>query len=340
MEIERPTRAPNIRDVARVAGVSYQTVSRVLNDSPNIRDSTRDRVQAAIDELGYRPSFAARALATSRTRTIGVLTAAVSNAHYGPATATTAIELAAREAGYRVSLTSSPYGDAASIRASIDQLLRQSVEAIAVIAPQVRMFDVLEELDISVPLVSLAHGVRANVRSASVDQVVGGRMATRHLIDLGHTEILHIAGPQDWIEAEARMQGYLAELADQDLRTRAPILGDWSASFGYYAGIELLRLPDFTAVFAGNDQMALGFLHACREMGVRVPADVSVVGFDDVPEAAHYAPPLTTVRQDFAELGRRAIEMLLGAIKTGRPGEPIVIAPELKVRDSTAAPSR
>lgn len=340
MEIDRPTRAPNIRDVARVAGVSYQTVSRVLNDSPSIRDTTRARVQAAIDQLGYRPSFAARALATSRTRTIGVLTAAASNSHYGPATATSAIELAAREAGYRVSLTSSPYGDAPSMRASIDQLLAQSVEAILVIAPQVRMFEVLAELDVGVPLVSLAHGLRSSVRSASVDQVLGARLATRHLIELGHTEILHIAGPQDWIEAEARMQGYLAELADADLRTRAPILGDWSASFGYFAGIELLRLMDFTAVFASNDQMALGFLHACREMGVRVPEDVSVVGFDDVPEAAHFAPPLTTVRQDFAELGRRAIELVLAQIKGHASRESTSIAPELAVRDSTAPPSR
>lgn len=342
VEIDRsaPGRAPNIRDVAKVAGVSYQTVSRVLNDSPNIKPSTRERVQAAIDQLGYRPNFAARALATSRSRTIGVLTAAINNAQYGPATATTAIELAAREAGYRVSLTSSPSGDAASMRASIDYLLHQSVEAIAVIAPQVRMYEVLEEFDLPVPLVSLAHGVPGHGRSLSVDQVTGARLATRHLIGLGHEDILHIAGPQDWIEAEARMQGYLGALAEADLRTRAPILGDWTASFGYYAGIELLRVPDFTAVFAGNDQMALGFLHACREMRVRVPEDVSVVGFDDIPESAHFWPPLTTVRQDFAELGRRVIELILAELKGDRILEPTPIVPELKVRDSSAHPPR
>ena len=334
------SRAPNIRDVAKIAGVSYQTVSRVLNDSPNIRESTRDRVQAAIGQLGYRPNFAARALATSRSRTIGVLTAAVTTAQYGPATATTAIELAAREAGYRVSLTSSPFGDAASMRSSIDYLLHQSVEAIAVIAPQVRMYEVLEEFDVPVPLVSLAHGIPGHARSLSVDQVTGARLATRHLIGLGHEEILHLAGPQDWIEAEARMQGYLSGLAEADLRTRAPILGDWTASFGYYAGVELLRRPDFTAVFAGNDQMALGFLHACREMKVRVPEDVSVVGFDDIPEAAHFAPPLTTVRQDFAELGRRVIDLILAELKGDGHPEPTPIVPELKIRDSTGRPGR
>ena len=226
------------------------------------------------------------------------------------------------------------------MRSSIDYLLHQSVEAIAVIAPQVRMYEVLEEFDVPVPLVSLAHGIPGHARSLSVDQVTGARLATRHLIGLGHEEILHLAGPQDWIEAEARMQGYLSGLAEADLRTRAPILGDWTASFGYYAGVELLRRPDFTAVFAGNDQMALGFLHACREMKVRVPEDVSVVGFDDIPEAAHFAPPLTTVRQDFAELGRRVIDLILAELKGDGHPEPTPIVPELKIRDSTGRPGR
>jgi DNA-binding LacI/PurR family transcriptional regulator len=161
-------------------------------------------------------------------------------------------------------------------------------------------------------------------------------MAVRHLIGLGHTEILHISGPQDWIEAEARMQGYLQELGEADLRTRSPILGDWTAHFGYYAGLELLRFRDFTAVFCGNDQMALGFMHACREVGLSVPGDISVVGFDDMPEAAHFLPPLTTIRQDFGEIGRRAVQQLLGELQGGQPiaNEPIV--PELVIRSSTA----
>lgn len=331
------TRAPNIRDVAARAGVSYQTVSRVLNDHPSIRVETRDRVRAAIDELGYRPNPAARALVTSRSRTIGVLTS--QSFQYGPATSIAAIEVAARDAGYRSSVTSIATADLPSIRSGIDYLLSQSVEALVVIAPQQRVIEAISELPVAVPYVTLQSGTTADRHGMSTDQVLGARLATRHLIDLGHEEILHIAGPQDWIEAEARMQGYLEELNAADLRTRAPILGDWSAKFGYYAGLELLRFRDFTAVFASNDQMALGFLHACREQRLRVPEDISVVGFDDVPEAAHYAPPLTTVRQNFAELGRRAVAALLAEL-SGTPTPLEDVSPELVVRQSTAIAPR
>jgi DNA-binding LacI/PurR family transcriptional regulator len=337
-------RAPNIRDVARLAGVSYQTVSRVLNDSPSIRESTKQRVLDVIDQVGYRPNQAARALVTSRSRTIGVLSS--QSAHYGPTTSLNAIEAAAREAGYRLSVTSISTGDYASIRSGLDYLLSQSIEALVVIAPQVRVFDAIHELSINVPFVTLESTGRDIGRSLSVDQTMGARLATRHLIDLGHTEIMHISGPQDWIEADARMQGYLLELNDADLRTRAPILGDWTAHFGYYAGLELLRFTDFTAVFCGNDQMALGFMHACREVGLSVPGDISIVGFDDIPESAHFLPPLTTVRQNFAEIGRRAIAQLLFELGDTDLGgtDPVnhaPIAPELVVRQSTArAPRR
>ena len=157
--------------------------------------------------------------------------------------------------------------------------------------------------------------------TVAVDQFEGARLATRHLIELGHTQVIHIAGPQDWIEAEARMQGYLREVSDAELMVRPPVLGDWTAEFGYRAGRELLNRADFTAVFCSNDLTALGLLHAFRESGIRVPADVSVVGFDDVPEAAHYWPPLTTIRQDFNEVGRRALELLLSELGLRRGAE-------------------
>ncbi len=327
-------RAPNIRDVARVAGVSYQTVSRVLNDSPSIRPATLARVRAAIDELGYRPNQAARALVTSRSRTIGVLSA--QTAHYGPATSIAAIELAAREAGYRLTITNIASSEYASIKAGLDYLMSQSIEALIVVAPQVRVFEALDDLQVAVPFVTLEATGLSRAHSLWVDQVQGARLATRHLIDLGHTEITHLSGPQDWIEAEARMQGFLRELGDADLRTRAPILGDWTAHFGYYAGLELLRYRDFTAVFAGNDQMALGFMHACRDSGLSVPDDISVVGFDDIPEAAHFAPPLTTVRQNFAEIGRRAVALLLGELRGETELSHDPVQAELVVRQSTA----
>jgi len=275
-------------------------------------------------------------LVTSRTRTIGVLSS--QTAHYGPTTSVNAIEIAAREAGYRLSITSVSSGDYASIKSAIDYLLSQAVEALVVIAPQVRVFDALADLSISVPYVTIESTGRNLGHSLSVDQVAGARLATRHLIELGHTEITHISGPQDWIEADARMQGFLHEINEAELRTRAPILGDWSAHFGYYAGLELLRFRDFTAVFAGNDQMALGFMHACRESGLDVPGDISVVGFDDIPEAAHFSPPLTTVRQNFAEIGRRAVSLLLSELSGSVGQDHKQIAPELIVRSSTAPP--
>ena len=335
MDVER-VRAPNIRDVARLAGVSYQTVSRVLNESPSIKESTKSRVLDVIEQIGFRPNQAARALVTSKSRTIGVLSQQTSN--YGPTTSITAIEQAAREAGYRLSITNISSSDHSAIAAGIDYLLSQSIEALVVIAPQVRVFNVLKELSISVPFVTLQSTNLGRAHSMSVDQVAGARLATHHLIQLGHTEILHISGPQDWIEAEARMQGFLEEINEADLRLRAPILGDWSAHFGYYAGLELLRFRDFTAVFAGNDQMALGFMHACRELGLTIPGDISVVGFDDIPEAAHFFPPLTTVRQNFSEIGRRAVSLLVAELRGEQPLDHDQIMPELVTRQSSAAP--
>lgn len=330
-------RAPNIRDVARLAGVSYQTVSRVLNDSPNIRSATKDRVLDAIRELGYRPNQAARTLVTSRSNTIGVLTSM--SVHYGPTTAINALEVSAREAGYRISLTTLATSDEASVRSSLDFLTSQGIEALVVIAPQERIIQALEDAAVTIPTITLDTSGRTSAYSVGVDQVAGARLATQHLIDLGHTEIVHLAGPRDWIEADARMQGYLETLSDADLRPRAPILGDWSAGFGYYAGRELLRYRDFTAVFAGNDQMALGFLHAARDMNIDVPGEISVVGFDDIPEAAHFAPPLTTIRQDFAEIGRRAMSMLLALIG-GEDADTSRAVPELIRRASTATAPR
>jgi len=332
-------KAPNIRDVAAVAGVSYQTVSRVLNDSLSIKDSTRERVLAAIEQLNYRPNQAARALATSRSRTIGVLSADA-KAFYGPTTAIHSIEQYAREAGYRLSITNINSSDTSSIKSGLDHLLSQSIEALVVIAPQVRVFDVINELSLTVPFVTMESTGRDPRHSLSVDQIAGARLATKHLIDLGHEEIMYISGPQDWIEAEARMQGFLDEINAADLRVRAPILGDWSAHFGYYAGLELLKFRDFTAVFAGNDQMALGFMHACRELGLDVPGDISIVGFDDIPEAQFFTPPLTTIHQDFNEVGRQSLLLLLEEIEAGRRStRRVVVPPALKVRESTAPPA-
>jgi DNA-binding LacI/PurR family transcriptional regulator len=332
-------RAPSIRDVARLAGVSHQTVSRVLNGHPSIRDSTKARVQQVMDELQYRPNRAARALVKGRSRTLGVISA--SSSQYGPASSIAAIQDASRAAGYYVNTANLTSVDRASIEAAVEHLLGQAVEGLVVIAPQARVFDALAEMSLDIPLVTLQSTGENLQRALSVDQIAGARLATRHLVELGHTDIYHLAGPQDWTEAEARMRGFLEEMGAQDIPTTAPILGDWTADFGYHAGRELLRMRDFTAIFSSNDQMALGLMHAIREAGLRVPDDVSIVGFDDVPEAAHFWPPLTTVRQDFPELGRRCIALLLAEIN-GQPssGYSRSLQPELVVRASTAPPAR
>jgi DNA-binding LacI/PurR family transcriptional regulator len=325
-------RAPSIRDVARLAGVSYQTVSRVLNHHPSIRESTKARVTQVMEEIQYRPNRAARMLVTRHSRTIGVLSA--SSAEYGPARSIVAIEDAARAAGYYVNVANLPAADPASISEALEHLMEQAIEGLVVIAPQVRVFDVLARMSIDVPYVSFQPTGGAEQLVPS-DQVEGARMATRHLIDLGHREIIHLAGPQDWIEADARMRGFLQEIDDADLNTNPPILGDWSAEFGYQAGRELLRTREFSAVFAASDHMALGLLHAFREGGAEVPGDISVVGFDDMPDTRHFLPPLTTVRQDFAEIGRRAVEVLLGEVSGAAVAEHAQIVPELVVRGST-----
>ena len=329
-------RAPSIRDVARLAGVSHQTVSRVLNNHPSIRPETKQRVLDVMAELQYKPNRAARALVTSRSRTIGILSA--SSTQYGPASSIAAIVEAARAAGYWVSTANIDTADPGSISDGLAHLAAQGIEGLVVIAPQVRVFDTLAKLSIDVPYVSLQSTGRDPDHALSVDQIAGARMATRHLIELGHRGIYHLAGPQDWIEAEARMRGFLDEMSSQDVPTTAPILGDWTAQFGYYVGRELLTVRDFTAIFASNDQMALGLMHAVRDSGLEIPRDISIIGFDDIPEAPHFWPPLTTVRQDFAELGRRCVALLLGDLDPAAADYHGTIVPELIIRGSTGAP--
>ncbi|WP_375399228.1 LacI family DNA-binding transcriptional regulator [uncultured Amnibacterium sp.] len=336
----KPARAPSIRDVARAAGVSHQTVSRVLNKSESIRDETREKVLAVMAELSYHPNRAARTLVTSRSKTLGVLSSI--RGHYGPARSIQAIEQAARERGYYVTTASVASPGRPAITDALAHLMSQDIEGLVVIAPQQRVFEVIADLQLDVPHVTL-RSMPGSQNALSVDEISGARLATRHLLDLGHRHIRHLAGPRDWIEAEARMQGFLLEVSDRDLPLLAPVLGDWTADFGYRAGRELLRWRDATAFFTANDQMALGLMHAALEMGLRVPEDLSIVGFDDMPEAAHFAPPLTTVRQDFASLGRRCVARLLDGASDpvhdalDAETEPAV---DLIVRASTAPPRR
>lgn len=331
----RPNTLPTMADVALLAGVSHQTVSRVLNGHPSVSAATRERVRAAVKELDYRRNLAARALVTRRSRLLGVIS--YDTTLYGPASTLHGIQRAARGAGYFVSVASLKALDRATISDAFDRLAEQGVEGLVVIAPVHEALRALATVTERVPMVVVEGGAVRGLSSVSVDQVAGARLATRHLLDQGVSSVVHVAGPRDWPEAEARMSGWRRELALAGSATPTPLRGDWSPASGYAAGRRLAAAgPSVEAVFVANDQMALGVLWALHEAGVRVPADVLVVGFDDVPEAAYYVPPLTTVRQDFATVGQRSIELLLHHIGD-RPSEPpaVVVQPELVVRRSS-----
>lgn len=340
MDVSESGRAPGVREVAAAAGVSRQTVSRVLNDHPSIRPATRERVLSAMADLNFRPNRAARMLTTARSRTIGVLAASASSL-FGPASSIDAVEQAAREAGYVVTVAHAASLDPAELGAAVDHLGAQSVEGLVVIAPQRAVQEAMAALSLSLPSVTLHGAGVAGDDGVFVDQVEGARLATRHLLDRGHTRIAHLSGPGDWSEARARRDGFVAELAAAGLEGVVSREGDWTAASGAAIGAELLagaaggeKRQAPTAIFSANDQMALGVLHAARQRGLRVPEQLAVVGFDDIPEAAFFAPPLTTVRQDFPELGRRCVARLVALIEGRELAFSAPVQPVLVVRDS------
>ena len=329
--------APSMTDVAGLAGVSHQTVSRVLAGHPNVRAQTRARVLAAIEELGYRPNRAARALATGRTRTLGVVS--MNSTLYGPASMLYGIEEAASAASYSVTVASLRSIDRASLRQAVDRLLGDAVDGVVVIAPLVSLGRELGELPPGIPVVAVDGDPGIPGTVVRIDQHAGARAATRHLLAAGHRTVWHVAGPSDWLDARARTEGWRASLREAGAEEPPLLTGDWSAESGYQAGQVLARVPELTGVFVANDQMALGVLRALSEHGRRVPGDISIVGFDDIPEAAYFTPPLTTVRQDFGEVGRRSLRALLSQIDgCADADEQIVIDTQLVVRQSTAGP--
>ena len=329
-------RPPVMADVAQRAGVSHQTVSRVLNELPNVRQSTKDRVLQAIEELGYRRNLTARALVTRHSRVLGVVS--FDTTLYGPASTLHGIEQAARGAGYFVSIVSLKAITHDSVREAIGYLASQGVDGIVVVAPQRQAAQALSSVPDDIPAVAVEGGRARKVPVVSVDQVGGARLAVEHLLELGHRTVWHIAGPADWLEAEGRIKGWQAALTAADRELPEPLTGDWSPRSGYEAG---LKLPaDATAVFVANDQMALGLLRALAERRIKVPKQVSVVGFDDVPEAEFFGPPLTTVRQDFSLVGRHSIDLLLEQLDADEPvrRRRVVVPAELIIRSSTAPP--
>ncbi|MEU7575630.1 LacI family DNA-binding transcriptional regulator [Micromonospora sp. NPDC049240] len=327
-----------MRDVARLAGVSNQTVSRVLNAHPHVRDDTRRRVLAAVQALNYRRNQAARTLVTRRSGTLGII--AYESALYGPTSMLYAIEGAARSAGYFVTVAGLRNLDRRSVLDAVDRLRQQSVEGIVAIAPKPVVAGVLAQVSDGLAVVGVGGGQDEAVPSVQIDNDTGARLATQHLLRLGHTTVHHVAGPADWPEATERADGWRAALHAAGRPSPYAAPGTWTAQTGYTQGRRLALDRSVTAIFCASDQIALGVLRALHEAGRRVPDEVSVVGFDDTPDAEYFLPPLTTVRQDFAELGRRSLDLLLAQLDTGAhhpaPAR-VLLIPQLVTRASSAA---
>lgn len=323
-------------DVAELAGVSAMTVSRVLNAPDKVRPATRDRVLAAVRELGYRPNSAARVLATGRSGVLGVVS--FDTTLYGPASTLYGIEQAARNHDYLVSIASLSVLNRRSISEGVDRLRSQSVDGIIIVAPHQSAAEGLDDLPPDLPAVVVGAADDLPLPVVAVDQHAGAARATRHLLSLGHHTVWHLAGPANWIDAAARVAGWQSELTSQKRHVPHPTVGDWSARSGYEHGKRLAEDPDITALFVANDAMAMGLLRALREAGRHVPTDISVIGFDDIPEAPYFCPPLTTVRQNFTEVGRSAFQLLIDQINGITPERRRIIEPELVLRESTSTP--
>ena len=343
----RARKRVTIRDVAAVAGVSHQTVSRVLNDRPDVAEETRRRILQIIEELNYQPSAIARTLTKQHSLTLGIVTAGLK--YVGPSRTLNGITRQTEELGYTLLLKELPDFRANDVQPLLNSLLARRVDGILWAVPEVgdnRVW-LKEQLDgLPVPMIFLTMEAQPALPVVAIDNYAGGRMATQHLLEQGYRHIGHISGPLDWWEARQRKAGWRdtlleAGLPEADLHAEE---GTWSSASGERAiGRLLAGYPEMDAVFAGNDQMALSVLQTACRQGIEVPQDLAVVGFDGLQEAAHYWPPLTTVRQNLQDLGGTAVRELVRAIETSRQEEAVFqprsisLRPELIVRASSIA---
>ncbi|MEV8146469.1 LacI family DNA-binding transcriptional regulator [Specibacter sp. NPDC078709] len=336
MSTQQYERGPAMRDVAAAAGVSAQTVSRVLNEHPNVQDGTRRRVLAVIDELGYRRNNTARALVTGRSKTIGVLTLATNN--YARSSLALGVELGAREAGYTVNSVTSSLSSQSVIDA-VSRLVYQGVDGIIIAAPLQEAVEQVAKITARIPTVNTDGSAGLGDRAVGVDQDIAAMVATKHLLDLGHKTVWHLAGPIEWSDASSRLNSWRRTLQEAGREVPPELHGDWSPESGYRNGLILGRMPEVTAIFVASDEMAFGVIRALTELGRRIPEDVSVVGIDDIDLAAYSTPPLTTVRQSFEDTGRRAVHRLVAQITNPKIATTAdIVAPTLVVRASTAPP--
>lgn len=329
-------RRPSLRDVAELAGASPQTVSRVANGEPNVTDALRNRVLTAMNELGYRPNAAARAIRRGAFNTVGIVYHDL--VRVGVHRSVEAISVSAAEHDFATTLMPLPVSSSQAAGGAFMRLGEMAVDAIIVILPD--RFDAVESLHIppGVPAVVIGPPVLAGAASLDFDQALGARTAVEHLLSLGHRTVHHIAGPVGSYAADSRVRSWETTLRDHGRPVPEALTGDWTPESGYRATQQLLNTGRPSAIFAANDQMALGAYRAIQEAGLRIPDDISVVGFDDVAEAAMYPPPLTSIAQDWTALGRRALRTAL-ELHRGTAPQPVTLATQLVVRASTARAS-
>jgi len=335
--VSRP--AATSSDVARLAGVSQKTVSRVMNNEPYVREELRTRVLRAAQQLGYRPNGAARSLTSGRSRRLGVIS--LGARLYGPMTMLVAIERSARRLGYSVSVAHTTEDDEHSTAEAIDSLLEQGVDGIVLSEAIDEGSPVKVWLDVPILTIGRFPGLVAARRIRSAEKSDrSGYVATRHLIDLGHTEIRHVSGPGQWWASRDRADGWRSALTEAGLPVAEPVAGDWSCASGYEAGLRLAADEAMTAVFVANDDMAIGLVRALHERGRRVPDEVSVVGMDDIPAARFQQPALTTVAQDFDAVATEGVGLLVEEIVNPGSAERVLreVDPPLVVRESSGRP--
>lgn len=326
-------------DVALHAGVSPQTVSRVSNGLPNVDDGTRERVTTSMRTLGYRPNAAARALKAGRFHTIGVIMFTLET--LGNVRTLDAIAVEAAKSDYSVTLMPVPDPTLGAVSGAYRRLAEQAVDGVIIIFEASLLDQVEISLPPGLPVVVIDSNAGSGYVVVDVDQAQGARFATEHLLELGHRNVWHIAGPASSFSAMHRADAWRHRLLEAGITPPETYYGDWTTESGYRIGQVLGSRPEVTAIFAANDQMALGAMKALHEMGRDIPGDVSVVGFDDMDEASAFWPPLTSVRQNFRAVGRIAVERLLSQISDPeQPTGTLLVPTELIVRDSSGiAPS-
>jgi DNA-binding LacI/PurR family transcriptional regulator len=323
-----------LHDVAKLAGVSHTTVSRVLNEQQYVSEKTKSKVEKAMLQLDYRPNLHARSLVTRSSTTVGILIISDANL-VGSLKILSEVSVEATKANFLTSITTYDRNADESLRHAMFRLLDQGLAGIVVISARKEGLNELVEWANGLPLVFCKAGPDNFGYRIKLENEIAAYRATHQLISLGHKKIVHFSGPKGLIDSDDRREGFERAMREAGLVPDMVYEGDWSADSGYKLGKDLIASgKKFTAVFSGNDKMALGLIHALNQKRLEVPRDVSIVGFDDLEESKHYRPALTTVRQDFSEFGSRAIAMLQAQISGGGKPNFEELNPELVLRNS------